>query len=224
MKLESMPSALTEKAPSGLHATAFEVLRSVVKPSARIVDLGAGTGAWCRRLTRGGFAVTPVDLDPTGWGALETPIVIADLNDDFPTCLEGSFDAVTALEVIEHLENPSAFLRRCRRLMADSGVLLVTTPNIENVAGRLRFLLAGQFRSFDRDPACNEPTHITPIQSYLFEKIYRAAGLRLISHGFNAPTESTRSLPKRLLLAGLRPLLAGIRGGDHHIFLLCKDD
>jgi 2-polyprenyl-3-methyl-5-hydroxy-6-metoxy-1,4-benzoquinol methylase len=212
-----------EKAPGSVHDAAFRALRAVCLPGAKVADLGAGTGLWARRLSAEGYRVTPVDNNLADWSLDSIPLVNGDLNHEFAASLDDDFDAVTSLEVLEHLENPTLFMRESAKLLRPGGVAVFTTPNIENVAGRVRFFLSGQLRSFDRDPAWNEPTHITPIQSYLFEKMYRAAGLTLVTHGFNEPTESTRGGMKRLLLGGLRPLLGGVRGGDHHVFVLRKD-
>ena len=220
-----MPTTLrepVEKAPPGVHEAAFSTLRRFAPAPARILDLGAGTGAWARRLASAGYEVTAVDCNAADWALPPIPLVNRDLNREFAESLDGPFDAVTSLEVIEHLENPWLFLRECQKLVSSAGVIVLTTPNIENAAGRLRFLLTGHIRGFDRHPSWNEPTHITPIQSYLFEKMCAAARLTLVWHGFTQPTESTRGALKRLLLSVLRPLLRGVRGGDHHVFVLKK--
>ena len=214
---------LVEKAPPGLHDAAFALLCRFAPPPGRVLDLGGGTGAWASRLHSAGYLVTPVDIDSASWALDSIPLVECDLNCAFADRLGGPFDAITGLEVIEHLENPWLFLRECRKLVSDAGPILLTTPNIENVAGRLRFLLTGQIRQFDREPRWNEPTHITPIQSYLFEKMYTGARLALVWHGFTRPTESTPGYLKRLLLRLLRPLVKGVTGGDHHVFVLRRD-
>lgn len=211
-----------EKAPPSVHDAALRALQAHCSSGARVVDLGAGTGMWAKRLTAHGYAVTAVDNNVDDWALVSVPLQRCDLNHEFASRLGGPFDVVTSLEVLEHLENPTLFLRECSKLLRPGGVAVLTTPNIENVAGRIRFMLTGHLRSFDRDPTCNEPTHITPIQSYLFEKMYRAAGLTLVNHGFNTPTESIQGQVKRVLVKALKPFLRGVRGGDHHVFVLKK--
>jgi len=44
-----------------------------------------------------------------------------------------SFDTIIAGETIEHLENPSAFLREAKKVLKDDGVLLISTPNPYNI-------------------------------------------------------------------------------------------
>ncbi len=41
----------------------------------------------------------------------------------------GSFDSITVGCVLAHLENPSAFLRECHRVLNSSGLLIITVPN-----------------------------------------------------------------------------------------------
>jgi 2-polyprenyl-3-methyl-5-hydroxy-6-metoxy-1,4-benzoquinol methylase len=43
---------------------------------------------------------------------------------------EARFEILYAAEVIEHLRDPAAFLRHCRRLLVPGGVLFLTTPDL----------------------------------------------------------------------------------------------
>jgi SAM-dependent methyltransferase len=54
------------------------------------------------------------------------------------------FDVVVCADVLEHLPDPAAVLARVRRWIAPGGLLLVSLPNVANVAVRLS-LLAGRF-------------------------------------------------------------------------------
>lgn len=211
---------LAEKTVSGLHAIAFRELQKHISGAASILDLGAGTGAWAARLLDGGYQVTCLDRNKDGFQLNEVPFVHADLNSEFSQMVPGKYDAVTAIEVIEHLENPTKFLRECRNLLTNQGILLITTPNIECVAGRLRFLLDGQFRMFGRDERFNDPTHISPIQSYMFEKMCTAAGLRVLTRNTSEAQSEISGPLARLLTSLVKPFVKGIKDGDNHVFTL----
>jgi len=213
---------LAAKTVSGLHEAALhELVRYVTAPS-NVLDLGAGTGAWAARLLACGHHVTCVDRDGDAFALDDMSFMQADLNGDFSKVVAGPFAAITAIEVIEHLENPRHFLLQCRNLLSVDGVLLITTPNIECVAGRLRFLLTGNFRMFDRDERLNDPTHISPIQSYMFEKMLNDTGLRVLSHATKNPLAEISGRLSRFVCSVVNPFLKGIKGGDNHIFILAE--
>ena len=50
---------------------------------------------------------------------------------------DGSFDAISAMGVIEHVQLPGSLLSRSRRLLKDGGWLFLQTPNASSVAARL---------------------------------------------------------------------------------------
>lgn len=88
---------------------------------ARVLDVGAGDGALGRRL--GGARYTTVDPDP-GRDADHRTL------DD----VDGTFDVVACLEVIEHVpaDDAIALLAAVRQRLAVGGRLVVSTPNTMN--------------------------------------------------------------------------------------------
>jgi len=61
-------------------------------------------------------------------------IVLGDcqkISEYFP---EKYFDTIVAGEIIEHLENPSCFLRESTKILKDDGILLISTPNPYNIS------------------------------------------------------------------------------------------
>lgn len=69
---------------------------------------GFDTGAWADRARASGL---PILAEP-----------------ELPK-LEGTFDLITAIEVIEHCVDPLAVLRQLRRLLTKNGILFLTTGN-----------------------------------------------------------------------------------------------
>jgi SAM-dependent methyltransferase len=175
------PPPLVERAAAGLHAAVFERFRALVPPPAHVLDCGAGTGAWAARLFNAGYSsLIAADIDREAFAA-HVPFFAADLNAPFARpALELSgrrFDALTAIEVIEHLENPSHFLRQCVQCLAPHGRLFVTTPNPACLPGRLKFLRSGDLRMFD---AKGDPTHITPLTIPVFTRLAERNGLVVV--------------------------------------------
>lgn len=111
-------------------------------PKGRILDLPAGNGGLSSQLRAQGLQVTPADLFPESFEAEGLDCVKADMNHPLPF-EEDSFDGVICQEGIEHLENPAAFIRECRRVIRDGGHLWLTTPNFMDLSGRLSFFLTG---------------------------------------------------------------------------------
>jgi SAM-dependent methyltransferase len=211
---------LEERTVPGLHARVFEVLRRHHSPPADVLDLGAGTGAWANRLADQGYRVTAVERDSAGYRG-RASLFVADLNKEFAGALgERRFDVITCLEVIEHVENPRHLLREARSLLKDRGLVVVTTPNFESVAGRLRFLWTGELRHFGSDPRFNEPTHISPLHTLMFERALADSGLAVCEHAYDQPRPSGSRWPFRLIATILEPVLRGRKGGDIHIFVL----
>ncbi|MGE0542227.1 MAG: class I SAM-dependent methyltransferase [Dehalococcoidia bacterium] len=94
----------------------------------RILDLGCGTGGVLQHLGTFGDAI---GLDPAPeaakyCGRRQLPMVIGS-GMELPFA-DASFDAVLALDVIEHVPDDVALLREARRILRPGGVLLVTVP------------------------------------------------------------------------------------------------
>jgi 2-polyprenyl-3-methyl-5-hydroxy-6-metoxy-1,4-benzoquinol methylase len=199
-------------AAPGLHEAVAALLQAGVSAGARVLELGAGSGAMAQRLADLGFDVTASDLFAGSFRPLTPiPFVAADLNSDFAAGLPRGLQVVTALELIEHLENPRHFLRQVRALLPVGGQLLLSTPNIANPVSQALFLRTGQFQWF-READYREQGHITPLSPWVLEKALAEAGFvvkaeRAVSTPFR---RMRRSEPLVRVLASLFALLSGL--------------
>jgi 2-polyprenyl-3-methyl-5-hydroxy-6-metoxy-1,4-benzoquinol methylase len=215
----SKQSGRLVRALDGTHERVVETALRYVSPGARAMDLGAGSGALAERLQAAGFRVTAADI--ANYFELTTEFVKLDLNDPgFERTLSSEFDLITSVEVIEHLENPTAFLRSIGRLLKPNGVAILTTPNVENVPARLKFLLRGDVRAMDK----NAPEHVTPIHLDLFfRQIVPRSGLTLVEH-FVHPENDFPLTGRRYLVPFLRLFVPFLKGpaltGDCHFLVL----
>jgi len=48
-----------------------------------------------------------------------------------------SIDYILLLELIEHVDNPGEYIRRCRELLKDKGYLIISTPNATSITNIL---------------------------------------------------------------------------------------
>lgn len=167
------------------HPDAYELALAGMKdvPPGDVLDVAAGAGYTSARLADLGHRVRAIDIHPEQFVPREIPFVKADLNHRLPFD-DATFDGVLALEIIEHLEAPRAFVRELARVAKPGGTVVISTPNITSLRSKLRFLWNGEFTLFfnaerrTRDPFCAEASgHISPILPWLLEIFLRDAGL-----------------------------------------------
>lgn len=86
---------------------------------------------------------------------------------------DASADLVVAVETIEHLENPRAFVRELVRLCKPGGWVIITTPNQLSLLSKLTLLLKNQFNAFTDS---SYPAHITALLESDLQRIAKECG------------------------------------------------
>ena len=102
----------------------------------RVLDIGCGGGLVSEPLARLGADVVGADAGAENIGAARAHAEAAGLTIDYrATTAEAlaaageDFDAVLALEIVEHVADPGAFLQTCGAMVRPGGVMIVTTLN-----------------------------------------------------------------------------------------------
>lgn len=103
----------------------------------RVLDLGCGGGLLSEAMAQRGAEVTGVDtvaelIDTTRNHAHQSDLSIHYIHGSSATLLaegEASFDVVTCLEMLEHVDDPGAIVDDCARLLKPGGDVVFSTLN-----------------------------------------------------------------------------------------------
>ena len=213
------------RANVGLHEHLVErVAARMPDRSLKILDVGCGTGAMLLQLHDLGYGnLVGLDIAPPANRA-SIEFYEVDLDKPYFPLPARSVQLALAVEVIEHIENVGLLLAEFRRVLAPSGMVILTTPNVHSVEAKLRFLLLGQLKQFD---AIGDPTHIYPVFRYPFLRIAARHGFAVAEEwGFPTNGSSPTSRASLRALATFAGLF-GARGspaGDQWCLVLKRTE
>lgn len=101
----------------------------------RLLDVGCGDGSFVEGCRKEGLDAVGIDIKDG-----------VDFEHDRLPFKEDEFDIVFMYSVLEHINDPSNLLSEVRRVLARNGLLIVITPNMDQV----------KFKFYD------DPTHVRP--------------------------------------------------------------
>lgn len=123
---------LEERARSDLSERAVFHLTRILErlaPGARVLELGCGAGSLTYLLGGAGFEASGVELGPAAIELARRHFGVevhrGPLAEREPG---GTFDAIVAIDVLEHLPEPLATVELCARRLARGGLLFLQTP------------------------------------------------------------------------------------------------
>lgn len=170
------------------HNRVYELVRQHL-PEAKgkkVCDLPCGAGAFSARLAQSGAEVTAVDLEavePFYYDKARR--VLADANLKLPFA-DGEFDAMVSIEGIEHLENPSFFVRECARIVKPGGLVFLSTPNVDSYRSRRSTHIHGFHKYFrPLSPHHKVAWHLHPIDMTFMRGALKKAGLEIVEVAVN---------------------------------------
>jgi SAM-dependent methyltransferase len=99
----------------------------------KLLEVGCSYGFFLDAAQQDGWGVTGIELDDRavkyGREKLGLEIFAGSLESEIGR-LQPPYDAIVTFHVIEHLQDPVGFLRQCRKLLREGGVLMLKTPNV----------------------------------------------------------------------------------------------
>lgn len=97
----------------------------------KVLEIGCSIGAFSKHLKQRGFDVEAVDISKfiiTRAQILQKDISFKVMDIEREIKIKKKYDYIFALEVLEHLQNPTKALANIKRLLNPNGVLIFSTP------------------------------------------------------------------------------------------------
>lgn len=152
-------------------------------PGSDVLDVGTADGhPVVAGLKARGCRVWGIEIDPAA-AASAAPMcelmVVGNVEElDLKAAFgERRFDVVLCLDVLEHLVEPLAALRRLAALLSPTGTLVASIPNVTHAAVRLQ-LLQGEFRY--TDTGLLDRTHVRFFDNAHVGALFADAGLTVL--------------------------------------------
>lgn len=202
-----------------IYQKAIELFKNWQNTSTKHLDFGSGRGQFLSLLNqqKSFQQIVGVDLMNKPDGLAEN---INWQSQDLNNQLEfesGSFESVSALEIIEHLENPRHFFREISKILASQGTLIVSTPNVESWRSLTSYVVRGHFVDFTDK---SYPAHITPLNRQDLKRAAQEAGFEVLAWDY-LPEGGVPGMPSRSWQSLSFGVLKGLRFSDN-IFLVLK--
>ena len=167
----------------------FHLVRPLLGPGARVLDLGAGEGWFSRAVgdhvgaTMGvppATVLAACDVSPANYRYAEVRCDCIAADGVLPYA-DASFDAVCCLEVLEHVEDQFAFCREVMRVLKVGGTAILSTPNVLNMNSRVRQFQTGFATLFNPlslsgADSLHTSGHIHPVSYYYLALALHRAG------------------------------------------------
>jgi len=177
---------------------------------AEALELGCGAGETLRFLLEQGWVARAVGVEMVPAAARQAADHLSEVFEEdaeqwtrHPRGVAAP-DLVIVADVLEHLTDPWAVLRRLRGLQPAGGVLLFSIPNVQHFSVSLPLLFRGRWRYADAD--IMDRTHLRFFTREGIEDLLRGAGYVPEIWDYNAGTRGRRAVQMSLGL--LRPWLA----------------
>ena len=147
----------------------------------RVLDVGCGFGALGRELNaRKARTMHGIERNPAAASHLQgiyQRYVIDDAEAGLDELRAERYDCIVFADVLEHLVDPWAVLRKARAMLAPGGAVVASIPNIRNIAVLFNLVLRGRWRY--EDSGLLDRTHLRFFTRAEIHELYASAGLAI---------------------------------------------
>jgi 2-polyprenyl-3-methyl-5-hydroxy-6-metoxy-1,4-benzoquinol methylase len=102
----------------------------------KLLDVGTSIGLFLRLALDRGWSGTGTEFGRRALAYARDELQL-DVTDEPIEELDGTYDVVTVLSVLEHVNDPRAFLRQVARLLKPGGATYLIVPNVDSLACRV---------------------------------------------------------------------------------------
>lgn len=139
----------------------------------RLLDLGAGTGAFVAHMKANGWETTGLEPDPVARkvAGQDNGIVLNDM-DLLPKLPAGNFHAITLWHVLEHVHDLNGYVKRISEMLANDGAVFIAVPNYQSADAQF-------FKEYWA--AYDVPRHLYHFSAGSMKQLLEAHGLKLVA-------------------------------------------
>jgi len=130
-------SGWAQKLRTGFHRERAQLVRKGLnRMNGKVYDVGCGDGLFLKEASRLGLQITGFEPESIPRSQAEKRLGKRLDKKLFTSLKSEKASAITCWQVIEHLEDPHAFLRACRQHLVDGGLLTLSTVNLGSLQAR----------------------------------------------------------------------------------------
>lgn len=159
-----------------------------------VLDVGAGNGEFMHRITKCGFSVKGVDVDPKSVQLCQSKGLDVCLGTLIDANYSAAFDYISCSHVLEHVDDPKAYIEYIHKALRDGGQAYISTPNIDSFG----FTVLGKsWRGVDF------PRHLHFFSKSVIEQLLLSTGFKEVKFVTDIP-QSASILRTSIKLKGAR--------------------
>lgn len=145
----------------------------------KVLDIGCGTGVLGVELRKNGNYIYGVDISAEELSIAKNRLNFVnqiDIMQDI-SVLPNDFDVIIFADILEHMSDPLAILKKFINHLKDRGEIIISVPNVACYNMRLALLL-GQFNY--KDYGLLDNTHLRFFTKKTIRRLIKDAGLQIV--------------------------------------------